>query len=131
MMHVEMNLLGEAGDNLPERLKLAPHEAVGMLKIFTGQQSNYWVSIIPALNVSGYGKNEADAFQALKENLDTFFEDLFRLSDIDRDNVMVNIGWEIETAFPNKFSNPAVNEQQVLQSFDHPELVKKLMLQTA
>jgi len=126
-----MNILGEAGKNLPDRLKLSPHEVVGTLRIFSGQQHDYWVGLIPALNVSGYGENEADAFQALKENLDTFFEDLFRLSETDRNKAMENIGWQMEKAFPKKFSNPFVDEQQVRQSFDHPEQVKKLILQTA
>lgn len=44
---------------------------------------------------------------------------------------MESIGWQMEKAFPKKFSNPFVDEQQVLQSFDHPEQVKKLILQTA
>lgn len=131
MSHIEMNILGEAGKNLPDRLKLSPHEVVGTLRIFSGQQHDYWVGLIPALNVSGYGENEADAFQALKENLDTFFEDLFRLSETDRNKAMENIGWQMEKAFPKKFSNPFVDEQQVRQSFDHPEQVKKLILQTA
>ena len=81
--------------------------------------------------MSGYGETEADAFQALKENLDTFFEDLFRLSETERNSAMESIGWQMEKAFPKKFSNRFVDEQQVLQSFDHPEQVKKLILQTA
>lgn len=131
MMHIEMNLLGEAAGNFPDRLKLSRHEAAGMLRIFTGQQGEFWVSIIPALNVSGYGENESDAFHALKENLHTFFDDLFRLSEVERSNAMESTGWETEKAFPKKFSNPSIDEQQVLQSFDHPEQVKKLILQTA
>lgn len=58
MSHIEMNILGEAEKNLPDRLKLSPHEVVGTLKIFSGQQHDYWVGLIPALNVSGYGENE-------------------------------------------------------------------------
>lgn len=131
MSHIEMNILGEAGKDLPDRLKLSQHGAVGTLRISSGQQHNYWVGLIPALNVSGYGETEADAFQALKENLDTFFEDLFRLSETERNSAMESIGWQMEKAFPKKFSNRFVDEQQVLQSFDHPEQVKKLILQTA
>jgi predicted RNase H-like HicB family nuclease len=130
MSHIEMNILGEAGDNLPDRLKLSHHEVIGTLRIFTGQQGDYCVSIIPTLNVSGYGENERDAFEALKENLDTFFEDLFQLSEPERNIAMESIGWEMENAFPQKFSNPFVEEQQVLQNFDHPDQVKKLILQT-
>ncbi len=131
MIHIEMNLLEESGHDLPDRLKLAQHEAVGTLRIFTGRQSEYWVSLIPALNVSGYGENEEDAFQALKENLHTFFDDLFELSETDRNTAMETIGWEKEKAFSEKFSHPLMDEQQVLQNFDYPEQVKKLMLQTA
>lgn len=131
MTQIEVNILGEAGSNLPDMLKLSDHEVVGTLKIFAGQQGEYWVSIIPTLNVTGYGESEADAFQALKENLDTFFEDLFQLSENNRNNVLENMGWAIEKAFPKKFSNPSVDEAEILQNFDHPEQVKKLILQTA
>lgn len=130
MTQIEVNILGEAGSNLPDILKLSDHEVVGTLKIFTGQQGEYWVSIIPTLNVTGYGESEADAFQAVKENLDTFFEDLFQLSDNNRNNALENMGWVIEKAFPKKFSNPSVDDAEILQSFDHPEQVKKSILQT-
>ncbi|PSL34119.1 hypothetical protein [Dyadobacter jiangsuensis] len=131
MSHIEMNILGEAGNDLLDRLKLLPHEVVGTLRIFSGQQGEYWVGIIPSLNVSGYGENEVDAFEALKENLDTFFEDLFQLSEAERGIAMANIGWKTEKTFPKKFSNSYVDEQKVLKNFDHPEQVKKSILQTA
>lgn len=130
MMQIEINLLGEAGNNLPDMLKLSQREFVGTLRIFTGRQGEFWVSVIPTLNVSGYGENEADAFQALKENLDVFFEDLFLLSEVERNIAMESGGWEMEKAFPRKFSNPSLDEQQVLQNFDHPEQVKMSVLHT-
>lgn len=81
MAQVETKILAEASDDFPDWLKLSPHEVLGTLKIFTGQQGEHWISIVPTLNVSGYGENEADAFQALKENLDLFFEDFLKLTD--------------------------------------------------
>ncbi|MCF0074670.1 hypothetical protein LZD49_29565 [Dyadobacter sp. CY261] len=131
MSQIEMHLLDEAGDNFSDLLKLSQHEVVGTLRMFTGQQGEHWVGIVPNLNVTGYGENETDAVQALKENLDTFFDDLFKLSESERQKVMENIGWHNEKAFPKKFSNPSFDELKVLQSFDHPEQVKKLVLQTA
>lgn len=131
MMQIEINLLGEAGNNLPDMLKLSQHEFVGTLRIFTGQQGEHWVSIIPALNVSGYGENEADAFRALKENLGIFFEDLLRLTEAERNIALESIGWEMEKTFSKKFSNPSLGEQQVLQNFDHPEQVKRSILQSS
>lgn len=131
MTQIEVNILGEAGSNLPDMLKLSDQEVVGTLRIFTGQQGDFWISIIPTLNVTGYGDSEADAFLALKENLDTFFEDLFQLSDNDRNDTLKNMGWVMENTSPKRFSNPSVNEAEILQNFDHPEQVKKSILQTA
>ncbi len=57
----------------------------GKVLNFTGESGEHWISIIPSLDVSGYGNSEFNAIQDLKYNLDIFFKDLFNLSENRRD----------------------------------------------
>lgn len=130
MSVIEMNILEEAGGALTELLKLSPDEATGTLRIFTGKQGEFWVSIVPSVNVTAYGDSEADALQAMKDNLEVFFLDLFELSEADRSKVMLNAGWHHQIASGGGFLYDSFQEQQILSNFDHPEQVRKSILQT-
>jgi predicted RNase H-like HicB family nuclease len=114
-----------------ESLKMSSDVVEGFLKTFTGQQGEFYVSIVPALNVSGYGKDEAEALESLEENLNTFFDDLFELSEVDRHKEVMKLGWVRDRFFKKRFSSSFIDENGVLQNFDFPEKVTKSILQAA
>lgn len=114
-----------------ENLKVSPSGLVGRLSAFSGKQGEFWVSIIPSLNVSGYGESEEDANESLKENLQVFCEDLFSISDTQRRSELKKLGWEPNKFFKKRYSKAYVDENGVLQNFDNPEQVKRKVLQAA
>jgi predicted RNase H-like HicB family nuclease len=114
-----------------ESLKMSSNVVEGLLKTFTGQQGEFYVSIVPALNVSGYGKDEAEALESLRENLNTFFDDLFELSEIDRHKEVMKLGWVRDKFSKKRFSSSFLDDNGILQNFDFPEKVKKSVLQAA
>lgn len=113
-----------------ETLKVNRQGVSGFLKTFTGLQGDIYVSLIPALHVSGYGDSEAEALEALQENLNTLFDDLFRLSEVERHREIKELGWTQNAIFKKRF-NAYVDKNGVLQNFDHPEQVKISALQAA
>ena len=114
-----------------ENIKLSPTELVGKLNTLTGEQGEYWVSIVPSLNVSGYGKTEDEANESLKENLHLFCEDLFALPKYQRTAELRKLGWAPNKIFKKKYSKAYVDENGVLQNFNNPDLVKRRILEAA
>ena len=114
-----------------ENLKVSPTGLIGRLNAFSGEQGEFWVSIIPSLNVSGYGKTEDEANESLKENLQVFCEDLFSINEVQRKMELTKLGWEPNKFFKKKYSKAYVDENGVLQNFNNPEQVKRKVLQAA
>lgn len=114
-----------------ENLRIAKDGVEGMLRAFTGQQGTHIVSIIPSLNVSGYGPDEKTAIESLKENLETFLEDLFELSENEIHFELQKLGWQQEAYTGTKMVMQMIDEKEVLENFDFPEKVKTSILQAA
>ena len=108
-----------------EKLTLKPHGIKGHFNLFTGKSGEYWVSIVPALNTSGYGKTEEEAQSDLKYNLNLFCKDLFSLKPEQRIAELKKMGWHNDKLFRKQFSSAFVDENGVLQHFDFPTEVKK------
>jgi len=108
-----------------EKLTLHPHGLKGQFNSFTGKSGEYWVSIIPALSTSGYGKTEEEAQNDLKYNLDLFCKDLFSLKPEQRILELKKMGWDNDKIFRKRFSSAFVDENGVLKNFDFPTEVKK------
>ena len=94
-----------------EYLKLDSDGLKGKLLNFTGKSGAHWISIIPSLNVSGYGDSEADAINDLKYNLNVFCEDLFKLSQGKRDVVLKNMGWSKNKIFKKMITMLNIKEE--------------------
>lgn len=114
-----------------EEIKLSSHSITGKLKCFTGEQGEYWVSIIPSLNVSGYATTEKESIEDLKFNLLVFCEDLFNVDENIRKAELRKLGWTINKFFKKQFSKSYVDDNGILQDFDYPERVKTSILQSA
>ena len=120
-----------AQDIPSEKLRVAKDGLEGTLRVFTGQQGEHIVSLIPSLNVTGYGPDENTAIESLKENLETFFDDLFELSEVEIHRELKKFGWQQEVFFKRRMIMPFIDESGVLQNFDFPEQVKTSILQAA
>jgi hypothetical protein len=127
----EIGDLNESGNVPSQRLKISVGEIEGMLVVYTGRQGDHTLSIIPSLNVSGYGVNEADSITALRENLETLFEDLFAISESERKQELFNMGWMTQPSMEKRLTWLHSDENEFLQNFDFPELVKTSVLQAA
>ena len=132
MPHISFDVRDRADNSeLAEKLTVNLNGIKGMFKSFTGQSGEYWVSIIPSLNVSGYGNTEQEAIDDLKENTDQFWQDLFSLTVDLRHAELRKLGWTVDKIFKKKFSKTYVDDSGVLQNFDYPELVKRNVFQAA
>ncbi|MCF0052895.1 hypothetical protein LXM25_22680 [Dyadobacter sp. LJ53] len=119
-------------DRVPsEGLNLTENEIEGVLVVYTGQQGSHMLSVIPSLNVSGYGNTEEGSINALKENLETLFVDLFEVSKLQRQKELFNLGWRTAPDLSIHLSWSNQDEASVLQNFDFPERVKTSILQAA
>jgi hypothetical protein len=112
-----------------EYLKLTPKGVKGKFLNFTGKSGEHWVSIIPSLNVSGYGESEEDAITDLQYNVKVLFEDLYELTATQRDSELKILGWSQNKFFKKQYSSTYVDENGVLQNFDSPKQVKKSVLE--
>jgi len=119
------------GSIVPEKLTLTKSGVKGFLQSFTGKSGEYWVSIIPSINVSGYGSDEQEAINNLKDNVNLFWEEIFSLGDAMRKRELKKLGWTSSEFFKQQFSMAYVDEEGVLQNFDSPELVKINVLEAA
>lgn len=113
-----------------EFLKLTPNGLKAKALLFTGKSGDYWISIIPSLNVSGYGDKEEDAIKDLEYNLNVLCEDLFRLNPKSRDSELKKMGWTKNKLFKKKYSSAYVDKDGVLQNFDSPKNVKRSLIET-
>lgn len=103
----------------------------GNLTAFFGKDGDFWVGIVPSLNVSTYSDNLEDAQEALKDAIDIFVNDLFALSESQFYEELKAMGFEQHQFFKKKYSNSYVDENGVLQNFDNPETVQKQQLSYA
>ena len=67
-----------------EQLKMSKDSFMGKINVITGQDGDYWVSVSPSLNVSGYGKTkmEAQEFYAKKQYSKAFVDENGVLNDL-------------------------------------------------
>ena len=133
MSHINIKVSSDKQNynTFEEKIRLAHNGLTGNLKCYTGEQGEFWVSIIPSLNVSGYGQTEEDSIEDLKVNVTTLCDDLFQIDDVQRKIELSKLGWAVNKFFRKRFSKAYVDENGLLQNFDHPEKVKKSILEAA
>ncbi len=117
-------------DSVVEKLILGRTTLKANLKCYTGQQGEFWVSIIPSLTISGYGKTEREAVSDLYYNITIFCNDFFSVTDEQRRGELNSLGWVLNKFFKKKYSKSFIDENGILQNFDFPEKVKRTVLET-
>jgi hypothetical protein len=95
---------------------------------FSGKDGDYFVSISPALLVSGYGVTEEEATASFKENILTFCDDLLRLSAEERNAELRKLGFSQESGQLRNYSKVYIDEKGVLQGLESSTL-KTAMLE--
>lgn len=131
MPNQKFELAGRFEQSQSENLKLFPKGVKGLFKSYTGQSGNHWVSVIPSLNVSGYGQTKDEALEDLAYNFDIFWKDLYGVDLLQRLQYLKELGWEHNKMFKKQLSKVYVDENGLLQNFDNPEEVMRNMYQAA
>ena len=94
----------------------------------TGKEGDYYVTVSPALLVSGYGSTEEEAKQSFEENLRLFCEDFMKLNQLQKESELMKLGFA-KGKFHNKDQSRAyVDENGVLQGFE-PGTLRAAMLE--
>lgn len=114
-----------------EKLVMSKHSFDGTFNSFSGISGEYWVSIIPSLNTSGYGLTEQESYDDLNFNVEIFLKYLLKLPDARRQVELRKMGWKKNRYFKRKFSNEHADNKGVIENFDDPTSVKVSRLQSA
>jgi hypothetical protein len=114
-----------------EQIRLDESGIHGRISVYTGQQGDFVVALIPSLNVSGYGRSEADAHESLSENLETLLYDLLALPETQRYDEFAKLGWLNNDLLTTQIFPQKLDEVDILRNFDNPEQVKKSTLLAA
>ena len=94
----------------------------------TGKEGDHFVTVSPALLVSGYGSSEVEAKESFGENLRLFCEDFMKLDSQQRELELLKMGFS-KVKFHNKdFSRSYIDENGMLQGFE-PGSLKAAMLE--
>lgn len=98
--------------------------------IVSGKEGEYFVSLAPSINVSGYGKTIHDADESFDENMHLFMDDLLKLSKDRREDEIFKLGFKKERFKNKNFSKAYVDENGILNNFEEGTL-KKTVLETS
>jgi predicted RNase H-like HicB family nuclease len=114
--------------DIKESVRIKENNVTIKVMTFTGKDGDYFVSVSPALLVSGYGATEEEATESFKENIETFCEDLLKLSPEKRNTELSKLGFNQERYHQKNYSKAYVDENGVLQGLE-PTTLKTSMLE--
>jgi hypothetical protein len=105
-----------------EQLKMSKDSFLVKVNAITGQDGEFWVSIIPSLNVSGYGNSKEEAQESLNHHMKTFWDELKKLKMNKRDLMLKKLGWSNKFYAKKQYSKSYVDDNGVLQNLQHAQL---------
>lgn len=121
---------GYATSGNMDQLKIDFHKkrASGNFKLFIGKEGDYYVSVIPSLNISSFGDTLDEAKEFIKHALDDYFEHMFSTSEENIRKDLEAFGFKKSSFFKKKFqqdvlSNTYIDENGILQNFEDPTTV--------
>jgi hypothetical protein len=100
------------------------------LNIYKGKQDGFILYYCPAIEVSGYGMTDKEAFDFIKENLEVFSHDVLDMHTKEREHFLATLGFKKERFHNKNFSKAYVDEDGILKNFDKGT-VERQLLQTA
>ena len=98
--------------------------------IASGKEGEYFVSLAPSINVSGYGKTIQEAEESFDENMHVFMDDLLKLPKGKREEEIFKLGFKKEPFKNKNFSKAYIDENGILNNFEEGTL-KKTVLETS
>lgn len=84
----------------------------------TGLENDVYVVLSPSILVSGYGATEDEAKESFLHNLKVFVDDILELSQNDRDNYLLSLGFKQERLKNKNFSRAYVDSNGALQNLN-------------
>ncbi|NJM94189.1 MAG: hypothetical protein HC842_05600 [Cytophagales bacterium] len=108
---------------IEEYIQFKKNNVRSRLRYFTGRSDEYYVTLVPSMNVSGYGKTTQESMADMLYNLGLYFDELQKLSEDQRTTELARWGWVRNKLFQKKYSLPYVDKDGVLQGFDNPNEV--------
>ena len=101
-----------------EQLKVSKHGVKARINVLSGKEGEFYVSISPSLNVSGYGSTKKEAHESFKHNLDLFAESLLKLKLSQLKAELKKLGWEPKKYARKQYSKAFVDADGVLQNLE-------------
>lgn len=117
----------KGNENLEQTLKVdaAKGKIHCQVRMFYIQDGEHMVAYIPALELTGYGKNKEDAKKMVDIIINDLFENLMKLSPAVMRNELLKLGWNVSRIFKKKFNNKTfIDKEGVLRNFELPKDTK-------
>lgn len=118
-----------------EKLRVSPSKKniKLTLRLFLVKEEDFFVTIIPSLGISGYGKSEEDSTKMMIEGLDEFFEFLVNSDKTDIKGELSKSGWFADKYQSKLYKIRAMTKTKFLSEFDLLErnILKEQNLQLA
>ena len=116
--------------DLSEFILFTKHNTRIGLFLFSGKdkETGCFLSVIPSLQISGYGNTIEEADDMIKSSLNEYIKELTKLSAKDRDIELMRTGWK-KAAHKNREFRPYVDSEGILRDFEFDGDIKKRSLQ--
>ena len=105
-----------------EEIKMSKDTFSAKINVITGEEGEFWVSISPSLNVSGYGKTKGEAQESFHYHMQLFWEELKALKMNTRHLMLKDLGWNNKFYAKKQYSKAFVDENGVLQDLKSAEI---------
>lgn len=116
---------------LKETIRIQKNLMKVRLVIFTGKDGEFYVTISPSANISGYGKTKEESHESFNENVKVFCEDLLALPQNEMEKELLNLGFHKERLHNKNFSKLYVDEHGDLKNFEAGTVEIKVLETTA
>jgi hypothetical protein len=93
---------------------------------FTGKEGDFYVTISPTLNVSGYGKTKDESKDSFHENMKLFCSDIRALPKKQIEVELRKLGFKQERLQHKNYSKLYVDENGALQNFEEDTLEENI-----
>lgn len=105
-----------------EQIRMSRDSFLVKVNVITGQDGDFWVSISPSLNLSGYGETKEAAQESFQHHMVTFWEELKTLKMEKRDIMLKKLGWNNKIYAKKQYSKAYVDDNGVLQDLQFAEI---------
>lgn len=113
-------------ENIKESIRIVHKKITVKVLVWSGKDGDFFVTLSPSVNVSGYGSTKKEADSSFHENMNLFCSDLLSLPKSKIDIELNNLGFKKDFFHNKNFSKSFVDEKGILQNFEEGTLEKKI-----